>query len=303
VGRARAADHGLSRSPAGAAARARTAADEAARRAGVQVADIHEVDEHRQVAALFVEVWNTSVQEAPCTPALLRALAHSGNYVAGAWREGRLVGASAGFLHPDRNGLALHSHITGVSAAAQGGSIGLALKQHQRAWALARGIGRVTWTFDPLVRRNAWFNLVKLGAEGIEYLPDFYGPMDDAINAGDETDRLLISWRLEDDRALAAAGGDAAAPSLEALRAAGAAVILSEGDDGRPALAEPAGEEEPAPDTLLAWVPADAVALRAADPALALAWRRALRESLGAAVGRGFVATGMTRSGWYVLRR
>ena len=284
--------------PLAAAADAELVARQAADRAGVEVADLHDLADLRQVAALFIEVWKTSIQDAPCTPQLLRALAHSGNYVAGARLGGELVGAAVAFLHPDRDGLALHSHITGVSDAAQGRNVGFALKQHQRAWALARGIARVNWTFDPLVRRNAWFNLVKLGAEGVDYLPSFYGPMLDAINVGDETDRCLVAWRLEGERAGAAARGRAPEPSLEALRAAGGGVVLAEGRDGRPATAEPAAAGA---GTLLAWVPPDVVALRASDPALALQWRWALRSAIGAAMGRGFVATGMTRSGWYVL--
>jgi predicted GNAT superfamily acetyltransferase len=286
--------------PSGMAEDARLAADEAARQAGVQVAALHEIAELRQAAELFIEVWQTSVREAPCSPQLLRAFAHSGNYVAGAWLEGRMVGGSAAFLHPDRDGLALHSHITGVSSAARGRSVGFALKQHQRAWALAHGIPRINWTFDPLVRRNAWFNLAKLGAEGVEYLPHFYGPMADAINAGDETDRCLVSWRLGSDRAVAAASQvHAPEASREALQAAGAAVVLAEGPDGRPAAAEPAAGA----GTLLAWVPPDVVALRAGDPALALQWRRALRATMGSVMSGGFVAASMTRSGWYVLER
>ena len=272
----------------------------AAERAGVRVAELHEIAGMHQAAALFIEIWRTAVEDAPCTPQLMRALAHSGNYVAGAWLDGRLVGAAVAFLHPGTDGLALHSHITGVSGAVQGRGVGLALKQHQRAWALAHGIARINWTFDPLVRRNAWFNLVKLGAEGVEYLPSFYGPMADGINAGDETDRCLIAWRLDSERARAAAGAGGPEPSLEALRAAGAAVILAEGPAGRPGPAGPAGDGA---RTLLAWVPPDVVALRAADRALALQWRRALRGTMGRALGRGFVATGMTRSGWYVLER
>jgi predicted GNAT superfamily acetyltransferase len=289
--------------PSQAAADAALAAAEAARRAGVQITDLHEIDEHRQVATLFIEIWNTSLQDAPCTPQLLRAFAHSGNYVAGARLDGRLVGAAVAFLHPDRDGLALHSHITGVSDAVQGRSVGFALKQHQRAWALARGIARINWTFDPLVRRNAWFNLVKLGAEGVEYLPHFYGPMADAINAGDETDRCLVTWRLDSERAVIAAQGRAPDPSPEALRAAGAVVVLAECADGRPDPGEPAGAGAPGARTLLARVPPDVVALRSRDAELALQWRRALRTAMGAAMRRGFVATGMTRSGWYVLDR
>jgi predicted GNAT superfamily acetyltransferase len=287
--------------PLPAAADAGLDAIRAAERAGVEVAELHEIAGMHQAAALFIEIWRTAVEDAPCTPQLMRALAHSGNYVAGAWLDGRLVGAAVAFLHPGTDGLALHSHITGVSDAVQGRGVGLALKRHQRAWALARGIDRINWTFDPLVRRNAWFNLVKLGAEGVEYLPSFYGPMADGINAGDETDRCLIAWRLDGERARAAAAAGAPEPSLEALRAAGAAVILGEGPDGLPVAAE-AGDGDGV-ETLLAWVPPDVVAMRAADRALALRWRRALRSTMGRALGRGLAATGMTRSGWYVLER
>jgi predicted GNAT superfamily acetyltransferase len=95
-------------------------------------------------------------------------------------------------------GSSLHSHITGVAPGAQGRGVGRALKQHQREWARAHGLATITWTFDPLVRRNAWFNLVRLGAVGIEYLPDFYGSMSDAVNAGDLSDRLLVRWDVTD---------------------------------------------------------------------------------------------------------
>ena len=75
------------------------------------------------------------------------------------------------------------------------------MKLHQRSWAAERDLAWITWTFDPLVRRNAWFNLGVLGAEVHEYLVDFYGPIDDSINAGDESDRLLVAWAVTDSAA------------------------------------------------------------------------------------------------------
>jgi predicted GNAT superfamily acetyltransferase len=314
------------------AQRARSAADEAARQAGVEVADLNETGELSEAAELFIEVWQASRAEAPCTPALLRALAHSGNYVSGAWARGRMVGASVGFLHPYLPGrpgdprtppaggaFGLHSHITGVRAALQGRGVGVALKQHQRAWALARELPVITWTFDPLVRRNAFLNLVKLGAEIVEYLPDFYGPMADGINAGDETDRCLVSWPLASERAVAASQGDTPEPDLVALREAGARVLLEEDAGGRPAPTGPGGRPAPtgpggrpaptgpgqAPGSTMAAVlirvPDDIVSIRAADPELAARWRRALRATMGEALAGGLAATGITRSGWYVL--
>src|SRR5437763_17197337 len=83
------------------------------------------------------------------------------------------------------------------------------------------------WTTDPLIRRNAYFNLAKLGAEAPQYLVDFYGEMRDAFNAGDESDRLLIRWRLDSERAASAAAREPQELDVEKLRGWAAAVILS----------------------------------------------------------------------------
>src|SRR4029450_5155871 len=157
----------------------------------------------------------------PMTAELLRALAHAGSYVAGAFAGTRMVGASAGFFTapPDPG---LHSHITGVAPTGQHHGVGFALKVHQRAWALARGIRVVAWTFDPLVARNAWFNLAKLGARPTGSLEDFYGPMTDAINAGMASDRLLLAWELDHPAVAAACAGRAMqAPPVPARAGAG----------------------------------------------------------------------------------
>ena len=57
------------------------------------------------------------------------------------------------------------------------------------------------WTFDPLVARNAWFNLGKLGAVADAFGRAFYGEMTDEINAGDRSDRLVVRWDLDPDPA------------------------------------------------------------------------------------------------------
>ena len=116
-----------------------------------------EFAEFEGLFALFDGIWRFRPGRAPITVEMMRALSHAGNYVAGAFEGDRLAGGSVGSSagHP------LHSHVTG---AAIGRGIGFALKLHQRAWALARELERITWTYDPLVRRNAHFNLAKLGA-------------------------------------------------------------------------------------------------------------------------------------------
>lgn len=114
-------------------------------------------------------------------------------------RPGELLGAALGFLGWN-GGLHLHSHMNAVAPAARGHGIGLALKLRQRAICLAHGVGEVRWTFDPLIRRNARMNLVRLGAEVAAYLPEFYGVLGDEISGRDRSDRFEVRWRLDSPR-------------------------------------------------------------------------------------------------------
>jgi predicted GNAT superfamily acetyltransferase len=251
----------------------------------------------RAVQDLLSEIWSTTEDRPPVSAEMIRALTHAGGYGVRATAGTQTVGATVGLFGHDADGFNLHSYITGVKEGFRGGSVGFALKQHQRAWALARGIRTVTWTFDPLVRRNAYFNLVKLGAEAAAFAPDFYGAMEDGLNAGDESDRIWVEWPLDGPRAVAASRREPQTADLAALEAQGAVRRLRVGTDGGPEADAIRGAVE------LFQIPEDIVALRAVDPALGLAWRRALRETLGAALADGYRATGITRDGWYVLRR
>ncbi len=198
---------------------------------------------------------------------------------------------------------ALHSHIAGRRRGLGRPHVGFALKLHQRAWALRRGVPEIAWTFDPLVSRNAYFNLVKLGARPVEYLPNFYGVMDDGINGGDETDRLLVQLgparpgggrgvrRAEPGSAVVrrrARRADAVGRARRCRRRAGAPVPGRL--DGRTVLVARARDIE---------------ALRLGRPArCAGRGESALREVLTAAAGRrGTASTGFDRAGWYVVRR
>src|SRR5229473_6393446 len=169
------------------------------------ISELKELDDLQALARLFADIWERPA-DPPIDSDVLMALAQSGNYVAGAHLDGRLVGGLVGWLGgspPDD--LLLHSHILGV--VAEGRGLGFDLKQHQRLWCLERGVKVMEWTFDPLVRRNAYFNFNKLGAEAREYLVNFYGEMTDGINAGEESDRLLVSWRLDSRQVVEAAAG------------------------------------------------------------------------------------------------
>ncbi|PJJ55645.1 GNAT family N-acetyltransferase [Compostimonas suwonensis] len=170
--------------------------DRACRRAAVEVREARPHD-MAQIVRLFESTWGAG--RSP-DDGLLRAVAHAGNTVILATDAGgRTVGAALGFLGWE-GGVHLHSHMAAVDPRHQGGGVGFALKVFQRQLCLDRGIRQMRWTFDPLIRRNAYFNLVKLGAEVVAFHPDFYGDLDDAISGGDASDRLEVLWRLDSPR-------------------------------------------------------------------------------------------------------
>jgi predicted GNAT superfamily acetyltransferase len=278
-----------------ATAAAETAAS-AAVAAGVIVRDIADLGEFEAVRRLYDGIWRPVPDNQPVTTELLRALTKAGNYVAGAYDGSQLVGACVGFFGAPAD-RAMHSHIAGVSAAALGRNVGFALKLHQRAWAMQRGISVIRWTFDPLVGRNAYFNLVKLGTVATEYLPNFYGGMHDGINASDQTDRLLVRWDLDAPAVAAACAGNPSPRTADAERARGAVVGVGRSADGLPVPGTLDG------DTILVAVPHDIAALRAADPALAGQWRFAVRDALAPLLRAGAEVAGFDRSGWYIVVR
>lgn len=275
---------------------AAAAATAAATASGVHVRTLAEVADLTAVTRLFESIWHPAPGSQPVTPELLRAMVSAGNYVAGAFDGPDLLGACFGFFGGPAKG-GLHSHIAGVATAGHGRGIGFALKLHQRAWALRQDVPVISWTFDPLVRRNAHFNLTKLAALPEQYLPDFYGPMHDGINGAGDTDRLLAVWDLASPSVRAAAEGRPAPLDAATLRNRGAAVALAAGPDGAPVT----GAAD-APVVLVA-VPPDIEALRRADPGRGRAWRVALREVLGGLLAGGASAVGFDRAGWYVVAK
>jgi predicted GNAT superfamily acetyltransferase len=267
------------------------AARAAAERAGVVVRPLERLAEFEAASELIGRIWSDEGEpKAPVN--LLRALSHAGDFVAGAYRDDELVGISLGFFGLAGHELHLHSHITGVAPGYQGRSLGFAIKQFQRSWALERGARMIEWTADPLVRANVHFNLSKLGAAIIGYHENFYGLLQDGLNASSESDRAVIRWDLVSERSARAADGKADEHVPE-----GGRVILRAGDGGEPRPAAGDGE------VLLAWIPQDIVRLREQDARVADAWRHALRDAIGPRLRDGFRAESITRDGWLVLGR
>lgn len=255
-----------------------------------------------QALDLAESVWGAR----PVTGPMMRALEFAGCYVSVARRPGEFdpIGMCAGFVgvhdHDGRQDLHLHSHLAAVRPDARGSGVGRALKRHQRDWCLARAITHVSWTFDPLVVENARFNLHHLGAVGDRYLVDLYGPMDDDINRGDASDRLLVHWDLLGPRTLDALVNPFVTPDADELRSAGAVDALIVDDHGEPTPIDIDIDIDPAVVRLVA-TPRAIVEVRRNDPVLARRWREAVRHAMTAAFDAGLHATAVTADGHYVL--
>ena len=227
---------------------------------GITVRDLSGMAEFRAAEDLQRAVWGA---DDPADPGdLMMVIAAEGGLVAGAFRGDALLGYVFGF--PTREPAVQHSHRLAVLPEARGLGLALALKWYQRTWCLARGITQVRWTFDPLRHANANLNIARLGACGVTYFPDYYGPME-GINKGAPSDRLLVEWRL-------------GAPAV--MRRA------AQGDS-------PDTPDTDAPDSgLRVAIPADFGALLLADPEAANVERRRLRTLLVDAFAAGLGITG-----------
>lgn len=252
-----------------------------------------ETDEEVDLALSIAEaVWG----QPPVSQPIARAMTFAGWYVSIAADDDGPAGMCAGFVGVHGPDLHLHSHLAAVLPRAQGRGIGRALKAHQRSWCLDHGIEVATWTFDPLVRENARFNLHHLGARGERYLVDLYGSLDDDINHGQPSDRLLVRWDLAGEETTVVLGSPLPTTGADVWLDAGAVVAVADRSGS------PAAQDTDAELRLVA-TPGSIVELRRTDPGAALEWRLAVRTAMGAAFDDGLVPTAMTDDGSYVFVR
>jgi predicted GNAT superfamily acetyltransferase len=222
-------------------------------------------DDSKIVRSIFDSIWN-STEGTEITSNLLQAMVRSGSYLSGAFVDNKIVGAA--FAFPATNsGLHLHSHMTAVLPEFRDIGVGYALKVDQWKWAKKHKYSHLSWTFDPLVRRNAKLNIVKLGVDISAYFPNFYGAMPDELNAGDESDRLMVSWSTDIDE-----------PKARQLIA------------------------HPKPDDILIEIPEDIVAIRSKDQSESMKWRRQVRDKFLAAFEKNGKVVGFSVNNEYVVR-
>lgn len=252
--------------------------------------------------ALQHEIWGEDFEEC-VPPSILQVTQRVGGVAAGAFDAGgRLVGFVFG-ISGVRGGRPVHwSDMLAVREEYQGRGLGRRLKAYQREALLAHGIEYAYWTYDPLEAGNANFNINRLAAYPVEYVPDMYGDVPGKLHAGLSTDRLIVEWRLTDPRVAAL---QAAAPPADVGADAGAPIVTGEIVDGAPTAGPP---ELPDAAAVRVEIPADIQSVKRASLAAAESWRAATRRALTHYLGRGYRVTGFQRDReagrcFYVLER
>jgi predicted GNAT superfamily acetyltransferase len=268
----------------------------------ISVRMLDSIEEMQQAEDLQRAVWPGS--ETDVVPAhLLTTLAHNGGVVLGAFDSGHLVGLVVGFLGtdastPDRVAMARlkHcSHMLGVLPEYASHGIGFRLKTAQLEAVVAQGVRLVTWTYDPLLSRNAHLNIRRLGAVCRIYLKEVYGAMRDALNVGDASDRFQVDWWVTSSRVTSRIQGKRAPLDLAHFVAAGAQEVnpASLGSDDLPRPCESPVTPEGA--LALVEIPSDYPNLRARDPTLGHAWREQTRSIFTSAFEAGYIVTDFVR--------
>ena len=221
------------------------------------------------ISQVFDEVWSVKTM---VSPEIIVASLHNGAYGSVVWDGDLPVAAAFAIvgksITQQPSELNLHSHAAGVVRSHTGRGVGEQLKLHQWQWASENGFATITWSFDPLVRRNAWFNMVKLGASVTNYFQNFYGELDDGINAGEQSDRVLVRWE----------------------------VSAITGPQSREVVAE---QES---DIVIA-TPNDIELIRKTSKAEAQTWRSRQRAAFEEAIANGYSVRGLNAEYSYVLSR
>lgn len=238
----------------------------------IKIHKLHELAQLKPVEQLQREVWG----DIGVIPAMeMVAVAAAGGCILGAFDDHEMIGFSYGFPGYEHGEVSLHSHMTAVVEKYRDFSVGHKLKLVQKARTLARGIHRITWTFDPLQSRNAHFNFHKLGVICDRYFVNFYGEDTVLFLEGVGTDRFWVTWRLDENPAAIPAKLEV--EPLVSMNGAGEPVRSSRPFSGLYQLIE---------------IPADVNELQKHHPDYIRPWREATRWAFVEALKAGYVIVG-----------
>ncbi|MCS6888776.1 hypothetical protein [Chloroflexus sp.] len=220
---------------------------------------------------------------------LLVTAQRNGGLVLGAFADDELVGFVFGLLARTADGRLKHaSHMAAVRPDLRDARIGERLKRAQREFVLAQDIELMTWTYDPLLARNAHLNIRKLGAICRTYMRNVYGPEPELINGILPSDRFQVEWWLVQS--------PIARPPADQVATA---PLINPSLDAPPAISrEPVARLR---------IPLDFDAVQQHDPQAAQAWRYHIRACAEAAFAAGYVVVDFGRAdsqyGEYTLVR
>jgi predicted GNAT superfamily acetyltransferase len=220
----------------------------------------------------------------------------------------KMVGFVFGFpgLYPTPDGPRLKhcSHMLGVLPEYRDQGVGFILKRAQWQMVRHQGVDRITWTYDPLLSRNAYLNISKLGAVCNTYLRNEYGEMRDGLNAGLPSDRFQVDWWVNTHRVNRRLSRRARRQLELAHYIAGGAEVINPAEIDANGLPRPASSDgyQPLPRSadpgrpliapiLLVEIPSDIYQLKAADFDLALRWRLHTRGLFEDLFNRGYLVT------------
>jgi predicted GNAT superfamily acetyltransferase len=246
------------------------------------------------VEALQRAVWPGSETDVVPAHMLLTAV-HNGGLLAGAFVEDKLVGFVFGFpgieFTPDGPRPKHCSHMMGIHPDQRDSGIGFALKRAQWQMVRHQGLDHITWTYDPLLSRNAYLNIAKLGAVCNTYRRSEYGDMRDGLNAGLPSDRFLVDWWINTRRVEHRLSKRARRRlKLDDFSKAELQPLYSL--QTKSELLHPPEHFAPLEGNLtLAEIPADFSALKDADFSLARDWRFFSRELFETAFSAGYIVT------------
>lgn len=267
--------------------------------AAVQIRPLRTQEELHACVALQRETWGATFGEC-VPPAILAVTQRIGGVAAGAFdADGRLVGFVFGMTGVERGELVHWSDMLAVRPELRDQGIGRRLKAFQRETVARLGVRVISWSFDPLVARNAQLNLNRLGVRVVEYVRDMYGrETDSALHRGIGSDRFIVAWRID--------GPEEAGPrpSPDAWR--DARILNAPGDDDAPVMpALPGRAEEP---VLRVEIPTAIDRVQATSLGLAGRWCATTRAAFEWAMARGYRVAGFHRDhgadrAFYLLSR
>lgn len=227
---------------------------------------------------------------------MLITVVHNGGLVLGAFKDEKLVGFTMGFPGlentPDGPRPKHCSHMMGIHPDHRDGGAGFALKRAQWQMVRHQGLDHVTWTYDPLLSRNAHLNIAKLGAVCTTYRRAEYGEMRDGLNAGLPSDRFQVDWWIN-TRRVEKRLGKRPRPTLKLSHVARSGLhplySLQSSTDGLPRPPEHVPHFEDR--LLLAGIPGDFPGLKSKDFSLARDWRFFTRELFETAFAANYIVT------------